>query len=59
MEIVEKDHPKAIFVLTSTIPETIGTDMEAICEELSMEYEDIPIITFKRTFLNLLSQQQK
>ncbi|WP_313134002.1 nitrogenase component 1 [Anaerocolumna sp.] len=47
MEIMEKDHPKAIFVLPSTIPETIGTDMEAICEELSMEYEDIPIITFK------------
>jgi len=52
IEIIKKDHPKAIFVLPSTIPETIGTDMEAICEELSMEYEDIPIITFKSGGVN-------
>lgn len=46
-EIVEKDKPKAIFLLPSSVPEVIGTDLSAICRELQPEYPDIPLIPFR------------
>lgn len=46
-EIVEKDKPKIIFLLPSSVPEVIGTDLIAITRELQPQYPDIPIIPFK------------
>lgn len=46
-EIVEKDKPKVIFLLPSSVPEVIGTDLSAISRELQPQYPDIPIIPFK------------
>ena len=46
-EIVEKDKPKVIFLLPSSVPEVIGTDLLAISRELQPQYPDIPIIPFK------------
>ncbi len=45
-EIVEKDKPKVIFLLPSSVPQVIGTDLPAICRELQPEYPDIPLIPF-------------
>ena len=44
--ILQKDKPKALFILPSSIPETIGTDLEAICEEIEGRYDDTPILCF-------------
>ncbi|WP_099468041.1 nitrogenase component 1 [Konateibacter massiliensis] len=46
-EIVRKKEAKAIFLLPSSVPEMIGTDLEAIGGELQFSYPDIPIVTFK------------
>ncbi|WP_346884535.1 nitrogenase component 1 [Clostridium sp. UBA4395] len=46
-EIVEKDKPRVIFLLPSSVPEVIGTDLSAISKELQPQYPDIPIIPFK------------
>jgi nitrogenase molybdenum-iron protein alpha/beta subunit len=56
-EIIAKDHPKVIFVLPSTVPETIGTDMEAICEDLASLYDNVRILPLKKGgFQEKLSQ---
>lgn len=46
-EIVEKDKPKVIFLLPSSVPEVIGTDLWAISKELQTQYPDMPIIPLK------------
>lgn len=46
-DIIKKGKAKAIFLIPSSVPEMIGTDLEAIGEELQFTYPDIPIITFK------------
>ena len=33
-QIIEKDKPKIVFLLPSSVPTVIGTDLIAICEEL-------------------------
>lgn len=45
-EILQKQRAEAVFLIPSSVPEVIGTDMEAICEELSFRYEGIPILYF-------------
>ncbi|EJO5349171.1 nitrogenase component 1 [Clostridium botulinum] len=45
-EIVEKDKPKIIFLLPSSVPTVIGTDLKAICEELQTKYPNIPLLPF-------------
>ena len=46
-EVVKLGRAKAIFLIPSSVPEMIGTDLESIGEELSATYPGIPIISFK------------
>ena len=46
-EIIEQRNPRVIFVLPSTIPEIIGTDMEVLCQEAEDECA-IPVIALKK-----------
>ncbi|WP_434282266.1 nitrogenase component 1 [Clostridium botulinum] len=45
-QIVERDKPKIIFLLPSSVPTVIGTDLVAICEELQPEYPNISLLPF-------------
>lgn len=45
-EVLEDKKIKAIFLIPSSVPEMIGTDLEAIGDELQFAYPQIPIITF-------------
>lgn len=47
-EIVEKENPKVIFVLPSTVPEITGVDMEAVCEEAKLTFDHIDFIVLER-----------
>lgn len=47
-EIMEKDNPSVIFVLPSTVPEITGVDMEAVCDEVRMEFDQVDFIVLKR-----------
>ncbi|SHK66487.1 Nitrogenase molybdenum-iron protein, alpha and beta chains [Anaerocolumna jejuensis DSM 15929] len=44
--ILEKQKAEAVFLIPSSVPEVIGIDMEAICQELSFRYEGLPILYF-------------
>lgn len=46
-EVIQKGEAKVIFLIPSSVPEMVGTDLEAIGEELQFIYPDFPIITFK------------
>lgn len=46
-EVVKLGRAKAIFLIPSSVPEMIGTDLDSIGEELSATYPGIPIISFK------------
>lgn len=43
-EVVEKDNPKVIFFLPSSIPQIIGVDMEFLCKELEVQYPDVKML---------------
>lgn len=45
-QIVERDRPKIVFLLPSSVPTIIGTDLTAICEELQPEYPDVLLLPF-------------
>ena len=45
-QVVERENPKVIFLLPSSVPTIIGTDLVAICEELQPEYPNIPLLPF-------------
>ena len=45
-EIIINDNPEAIFILPSTIPEMIGTDIKALCEDIQKSHKNTPIIPF-------------
>lgn len=44
--IAGNNAPKVIFLLPSSVPQIIGTDLPAICEELQPEYPDIRLLPF-------------
>lgn len=44
--IIEKDSPKVIFLLPSSIPEVIGIDLKAVCESLQLKYPKVKLIPF-------------
>lgn len=46
--IIKEQNPKAIFLLPSTIPEIIGMDLEAICDEYINLGCETPIIVLKK-----------
>ncbi len=41
-DIAARDHPAAIFLLPSSVPEMIGTDLAAICDELQGDMPGLP-----------------
>ncbi|MDS0527403.1 nitrogenase component 1 [Clostridium sp. SHJSY1] len=43
-EIIINDNPEVIFILPSTVPEMIGTDLKALCEDMQNDYIETPII---------------
>ncbi|HWR56447.1 MAG TPA: nitrogenase component 1, partial [Negativicutes bacterium] len=45
-EIIRRDKPKMVFLLPSSIPTVIGTDLPAVCEELQPAYRDVRLIPF-------------
>ncbi len=45
-QIIERDKPKIVFLLPSSVPTIIGTDLMAICEELQPEYPNVPLLPF-------------
>lgn len=45
-EILAEYRAEAVFLIPSSVPEVIGIDMEAIREELSYQYEELPILFF-------------
>ena len=45
-DIAARDQPRVIFVLPSTVPEMIGTDLHALCKELQPEYPQIRLLPF-------------
>lgn len=45
-DIIARDKPKVIFLLPSSIPEMIGTDLPAICQELQEEFDDTRLLPF-------------
>ncbi len=38
--VVQQVQPKVLFILPSTIPEMIGTDLHAVCDELQNQYPE-------------------
>ncbi|MFV0441561.1 MAG: nitrogenase component 1 [Lachnospirales bacterium] len=52
-EILEDKEVKTIFLLPSTVPEIIGTDMKALSMELSLDYPTIKFITFPTGSFNM------
>ncbi len=44
--VVKSHQPRVIFLLPSSIPEVIGTDIPALCEELQPEYPGIRLLPF-------------
>ncbi|WP_099203831.1 nitrogenase component 1 [Scatolibacter rhodanostii] len=45
-EVVQKENPRAIFLLPSSVPTIIGTDLQAIAYEMQDSYPTIPILPF-------------
>ncbi len=44
--VVKQNNPKVIFLLPSAIPEVIGTDLPALCQELQQDYPDVRLLPF-------------
>lgn len=44
--VVKRDQPRVIFLLPSSIPEVIGTDLPALCEELQPDYPSVRLLPF-------------
>ncbi|WP_018305163.1 nitrogenase component 1 [Desulfitobacterium hafniense] len=44
--VLKQDRPRVIFLLPSAIPEVIGTDLPALCEELQGDYPDVRLLPF-------------
>ncbi|WP_371377089.1 nitrogenase component 1 [Sporomusa aerivorans] len=44
--VIQRDQPRVIFLLPSSIPEVIGTDILALCEELQPEYPGVRLLPF-------------
>lgn len=44
--VMEKDAPQALFLLPSSVPEIIGTDLGALAKELRGLYPKVPVMAF-------------
>lgn len=45
-DIILRDEPRVVFVIPSTVPEMIGTDLPALCKELQPEYPHVRLLPF-------------
>lgn len=45
-EIIKRDRPKIVFLLPSSVPTVIGTDLPAVCRELQPEHPDVRLLPF-------------
>ena len=52
-DIALRDQPRVIFVLPSTIPEMIGTDLSALCKELQTSYPHVRLLPFEGGGFNI------
>ncbi len=44
--VIQKDAPQAVFLLPSSVPEIIGTDLGALARELGGLYPEVPVMAF-------------
>jgi nitrogenase molybdenum-cofactor synthesis protein NifE len=44
--VIQKDAPQAVFLLPSSVPQIIGTDLGALARELGGLYPEVPVIAF-------------
>lgn len=47
LEVIAKDNPKVIFMIPSSVPEVIGTDLFAICKDIQPDFPEVQLIPFK------------
>lgn len=45
-EIIRYDRPEIVFLLPSSVPTVIGTDLPAVCEELRMDFPEVRLLDF-------------
>lgn len=45
-DVVSRDQPRVVFILPSTVPEMIGTDLKALCKELQGDYPHVRLLPF-------------
>lgn len=55
--VVQKENPKVIFLLPSSIPEVIGTDFKYLAEALSEKFSQTQFIPFGAGGFNVYQQQ--
>lgn len=55
--IIKHDNPRVIFLLPSSIPEVIGTDIPALCEELQPKYPDVRLLPFSYGGFNIIQHK--
>ncbi|AMP19891.1 hypothetical protein AZF37_00695 [endosymbiont 'TC1' of Trimyema compressum] len=55
--IIEKDNPQVIFLLPSSIPQVIGTDLVAISQELQPLYPQTPLLPISYGGFNIKQHQ--
>lgn len=56
-DIVRRDGPRVIFLLPSALPEMIGTDLPALCEDLQREYPDVRLLPFGYGGFNIVQHR--
>ncbi|EGO62860.1 nitrogenase component 1 [Acetonema longum] len=55
--VIQKDQPRVIFLLPSAIPEVIGTDIAAFCEEVQPDYPDVRLLPFGQGGFDVIHHQ--
>lgn len=56
-EIILQDAPQVLFLLPSSVPEIIGTDLSALCSELQPKYPNTLLLPFGQGGFKSLSHQ--
>lgn len=46
-DIAQRDNPPVLFVLPSAVPEIIGTDLPALCQELQPDYPNMRLLPLR------------
>lgn len=56
-DVIKNDSPKVIFFLPSAVPEVIGTDLRALCDELQQEHPQVKMLPFGQGGFNVLQHE--